>query len=271
MLSAMGLADTKFPQRLSDPRPVTGPASGESSVLHVQGLRKGYGRAPVLWDLDLTVGWGECVALFGANGAGKTTLLKVVSTQARADAGTVRVAQHDIRSHTTAAARHIGLVSHNHMLYEDMTGIENLRFYGRMFGLRDLPQHIDEALRAVGMEQMAQHRVRSLSNGQQKRLAIARAILHRPSLLLLDEPEAGLDAEGVELLGGLVRRWTADGGNGGNVGSVLMATHSLERGLEWADRVVVLSRGALVFDRPKDQLGPADFRHGYRHALGVAS
>ena len=269
MLTSMRLVDTKLePKAPAVPSmTATGAISEErkNAALFVHSLRKGYGRQPVLWDLDLSLGWGECVALFGANGAGKTTLLKVLSTQARADAGTVRVAQCDVRSHTAAATRRIGLVSHRHMLYEDMTGTENLRFYARMFGLQDLQQHITDALQAVRMEQRANQRVRSLSNGQQKRLAIARAILHRPGLLLLDEPEAGLDAEGVDLLGALVHRWTSTGG------SVLMTTHNLERGLEWADRAVVLSRGSIAFDCPKDQLDSADFRYRYLSALGVGS
>ena len=258
MLAIMGAADTKLEHEVSA-------APEASSALFVQGLRKGYGRQPVLWDLDISVSWGQCVALFGANGAGKTSLLKVLSTQARADSGIVRVADHDVRSQTVAVARHIGLVSHRHMLYEDMTGMENLRFYGRMFSLEDLPRRISEALQAVGMEQRANQRVRNLSNGQQKRVSIARAILHRPGLLLLDEPEAGLDAEGVQLLGGIVRQWTCNGG------SVLMTTHNIERGLEWADRAVVLSRGSIVFDRPKEQLDPDDFRHGYSSGLGLGS
>ena len=129
----------------------------------------------------------------------------------------------------------------------------------------DLHRRIAEVLSILRMEHRGQQRVRSLSNGQQKRLAIARAILHSPSLLLLDEPESGLDAEGVELLERLVRQWTADGK------SVLMTTHDLERGLDWADRVAVLSKGDIVFDSPKDQFDPSDFRRGYRHTLGVAS
>ena len=264
MPSGTRVVDTKLTHELLQVDSEAGTTSATSFNLVVRGLRKGYGRQPVLWDFDLSVGRGECVALFGANGAGKTTLFKVISTQARADAGMVRVAQHDVGSQTAAAARHIGLVSHRHMLYEDMTGAENLRFYGRMYGLTELRQRITEVLQAVGMEQRADQRVRALSNGQQKRLAIARAILHRPSLLLLDEPESGLDDEGMELLAGLVGDWADDGG------SVLMTTHSLERGLEWAHRAVVLSRGAIVFDCPKDQLDPVDFRRGYRSVLGVA-
>ena len=261
----MGLADTKLRDEAPASLSMSGSEEGEAAALCVRGLRKGYGRRPVLWDLNITVNRTECVALFGANGSGKTTLLKVLSAQARADAGTVYVAQFDVRSQTAEAARHVGLVSHRHMLYEDMTGLENLRFYGRMFGLQQLQQRISDALQAVRMERYANERVRSLSNGQQKRLALARAILHRPTLLLLDEPDAGLDAEGVELLGGLVQRWTSNGG------SVLMTTHNLERGLQWADRAAVLSRGSIVFDCARKHLDLDDFRHAYRGAIGGGS
>ena len=247
------------------PKPSPAPNTPNPPPCSSKGCARATDASPSCGTSTSDVKWGQCVALFGANGAGKTTLLKVVSTQARPDAGTVRVAQLDVRTHTAAAARHIGLVSHRHMLYEDMTGIENLRFYGRMFGLQDLPQRVNDALQAVRMEQRASQRVRNLSNGQQKRLAIARAILHQPSLLLLDEPEAGLDAEGVELLANLVRQWTADGR------SVLMTTHSLERGLEWADRALVLSRGAIAFDCPAAQLDPAGFKRDYRRTIGIES
>ncbi len=268
MLPIMGLTKANstqdLPSRSLEVGGTNGILTGVAPALLVRGLRKGYGRHPVLWHLDLSVGWSECLVLFGGNGAGKTTLLKVISTQARADAGTVSVAGYDVRSHTAEASRHIGLVSHRHMLYEDMTGMENLRFYGRMYGLQDTRQRIDEVLNAVKMEQRAQQRVRNLSNGQQKRLSIARAILHRPSLLLLDEPESGLDTEGVDLLGSLVRQWTANGG------SVLMTTHDIQRGFEWADRVAVLSGGAVVFDGATQHLDPANFSRVYHEALGVA-
>ena len=240
------------------------PTSSLGKALLVEGLRKGYGYQPVLWDLTLSVEWGECVALFGANGAGKTTLLKVLSAQARADAGIIRIAQRDARTHSPAVARLVGLVSHRHLLYEDMTGEENLRFYGRMFGLEKLQERISEVLQMVGMEKRAGQRVRALYNGQQKRLAIARAVLHRPRILLLDEPESGLDVEAVEMLGGLISRWTGDGG------SVLMATHSLEKGLEWADRVTILSQGAIAYTEPREYLDLEAFRGIYRHALELA-
>ena len=209
------------------------------AAIRVTGLCKGYGERPVLWELALEVSWAECVVLYGANGTGKTTLLKVLSTQARADSGEVRINNIDVRSDAAAVRRILGVVFHRHMLYEDLTAEENLRFYGRLYGLQDIQDRIGEVLQRVGLEERAGQMVRSLSNGMQKRLAIARAILHQPSILLLDEPESGLDSQGLDMLGGLIREWK-DGGR-----SVVMATHNLEKGKIWGDRAAVLARGKL--------------------------
>ena len=233
-------------------------------ALEAVGLRKAYGPWPVLWDLELTLGWGECLVVLGANGAGKTTLLKVLSTQARLDAGQVRIGGLDIRTHAAAARSMIGVVAHRHLLYEDLTADENLRFYGRMFGLADLKAHVQEVLQRVGLTERGDQKVRSLSNGLQKRLAIARAILHRPKILLLDEPESGLDSEALEVLGSLIGEWKEHGR------SVVMTTHNLERGLEWGDRIAVLANGKIAFDESRWSLDAEGFAGAYRQLLGVA-
>ena len=159
-------------------------------AIHVSGLRKGYGDRPVLWDLDLTVAWGELLVLFGANGAGKTTLLRILSTQARPDAGTVSVAGFDVRKQGRAVRRRIGVVGHQGFLYDDLTCRENLAFYGRLFGVAGLEERVETVLARVGMTGRSEHRVRTLSHGMTKRLAIARAILHarRTSSLPLPSP-----------------------------------------------------------------------------------
>ena len=134
----------------------------------------------MLWDLDLTVGWGEFLTIFGANGAGKTTLLRILSGQTRPDGGAVRIAGFDLRRQSEAARRRVGVVSHNGFLYDDLTCRENLSFYGRLYAVANLKERVAEALERWGCPP-GRPRVRSLSHGMQKRLSIARAILHQPS------------------------------------------------------------------------------------------
>ena len=205
----------------------------------MEGLHKSYGDRPVLRGLDLTVAWGEFLALFGANGVGKTTLLRVLCTQARPEAGTVRVAGYDCRRQAAAIRRQVGVVGHRGFLYEDLTCLENLTFYGRLFGISDLNRRANAVLSRVGLTARANNRVRTLSHGMQKRLSIARAILHRPRVLLLDEPEAGLDADSVAMLHDLLHAWSNDGG------AVVMTTHNRELGTAWAHRVGVLADGQV--------------------------
>ena len=210
-------------------------------AIAVEGLEKSYREWPVLWDLDLTVPWGETLALFGANGAGKTTLLRILSTSVRPDGGTVRIAGRDLRGQTAGVRRRIGVVGHRSFLYEDLTPQENLTYYARLYGVEDRDGRVQEALERVGLGSRANHRVRTLSNGMQKRAAIARAILHRPDVLLLDEPEAGLDRDSRRMLGELLADWTAEGR------SAVLTTHDVNLGLALGHRAAVLTGGRLEF------------------------
>ena len=210
-------------------------------AIAVDGLEKSYRDWPVLWNLDLTVPWGESLALFGANGAGKTTLLRILSTSVRADAGTVRVAGYDLIRQTSEARRRIGVVGHRSFLYEDLTPQENLTYYARLYDVSDREIMVKVALERVGLSSRAGHRVRALSNGMQKRAAIARAILHQPDVLLLDEPEAGLDGDSRRMLGELLAEWTAEGR------SVILTTHDVDLGLVWGTRAGVLTGGRVTF------------------------
>ena len=223
--------------------------TGATNAIEVGGLRKGYGDLPVLWDLDLSLGWGEFLALFGANGSGKTTLLRTLAGQARPDEGSVRIAGYDLRRRPAAARRQVGVVAHSGYLYDDLTCRENLAFYGRLYAVENTGERITDVLERVGLSRRADRRARSLSHGMQKRLAIARAILHRPSLLLLDEPESGLDRESVSALAELLQEWTASGR------SVVMTTHNINLGLAWATRAAVMSNGKLNFEGAQDYLG----------------
>ena len=237
--------------------------SGEA--IRVTGLSKSYADWPVLWDLELTVGWGEFLVLFGANGAGKTTLLRILSTAARPDQGNVYVAGYNARRQSESIRRHLGVVGHKHLLYEDLTAGENLLFYGRLFQISNLKERVEQVLSQVGLQGRIDHRFRNLSHGMQKRLSIARAILHQPDILLLDEPETGLDRESVSMLNNLLAQWTASGR------SVVMTTHNIELGLAWADRVALLSTGKIDFQEQKDNLDPVGLKEILAPSLRVAA
>ena len=239
-----------------------------SATLAVQArsLEKSFGEWPVLWDLDLSVPWGQTLVIFGANGAGKTTLLRILATHVRPDHGSVAVAGHNLRTHPEEVRRRIGVVGHRSLLYDDLTCRENLIYYGRLFGLKDHKSRVDEVLEKVKLGNRADHRVRTLSNGLQKRAAIARAILHQPDVLLLDEPEAGLDRESVSILGALLTEWTDSGR------SVIMTTHDLDLGLSWGHRAGVLRGGKVNFPDTEsnengNKVGDNDIRQAVADAL----
>lgn len=242
---------------------MTSPAT--EAVL-ARSLEKSFGEWPVLWDLDLSVPWGQTLVLFGANGAGKTTLLRILATHVRADHGSVAVAGHNLRTRPEEVRRRIGVVGHRSLLYDDLTCRENLIYYSRLFGLRDHKPRVDEVLEMVKLSDRADHRVRTLSNGMQKRAAIARAILHEPDVLLLDEPEAGLDRDSVSILGTLLSEWTDSGR------SVVMTTHDIDLGLTWGQRAGVLRGGKVNFpDSEKaengNRRGDSDIRQAVADAL----
>ncbi|MFB3120224.1 MAG: heme ABC exporter ATP-binding protein CcmA [Stenotrophomonas maltophilia] len=243
-------------------RPVVG--RNAAVAIRVEGLQKSFGDEPVLWDLDLEVQWGEFLVLLGANGTGKTTLLRLMSTQARPEAGQILVAGYDQKRQPRAIRRNIGVVGHLSYLYEDLTCRENLEFYGRLYQVKELSRQLEMVLDRVGLTQRAHQRVRTLSHGLRQRLALARAILHEPSILLLDEPEGGLDRQSIGMLRQLTAEWTAAGG------SIVMTTHNEELGRSWAHRVGVLSQGKVHF--PKESLGWQEAgRHGTAAADGISA
>jgi len=234
--------------------------SAAAEAVQARSLEKSFGEWPVLWNLDLYVPWAETFVLFGANGAGKTTLLRILATHVGADHGSIAVAGHNLRTQPEAVRRRIGVVGHRSLLYDDLTCRENLIYYGRLFGLKDHRPRVDEVLEMVRLSDRADHRVRTLSNGMQKRAAIARAILHEPDLLLLDEPEAGLDRESVSILGTLLADWRDSGR------SVVMTTHDLDLGLSWGQRAGVLRGGKVTFPDP-GSVGASGIRQAVAEAL----
>ena len=231
--------------------------AGESAIA-VSGLSKDYGDRRVLHNLELQVGWGQVAALFGANGAGKTTLLRILAGLARPDAGELSIGGRRLRRRGDAVRRLVGFVSHDTLLYNDLTCRENLAFYGELHGVRNASRRIDDVLERVGLADRRDRRVRTLSHGMQRRLSLARAIIHEPRVLLMDEPESGLDQASVEAMGQLLREWAADGK------SALLTTHSDRIGLAWADRVLGLRGGRLTYDAPTEAITAATLQDALR-------
>lgn len=228
------------------------PPDENVAAIVASGIRKDYGDRAVLRGVDLRVGWGEIAVLFGANGAGKTTLLRILAGLTRADAGTAQIAGRPMHGRGNRARRLVGFAGHQTMLYSDLTCRENLEFYTRLYGIRNASGKIEQVLEQASLSDRANRRVRTLSHGMQKRLSMARAILHEPPVLLLDEPESGLDAESVAALGGFLRDWAGAGR------TALLTTHSAEVGLAWADRALTLAGGRIESDVVASDAGCAD-------------
>ncbi len=231
-------------------------------LIEISNLQKAFGRHRVLRGINLDIEAGSSVVLFGPNGAGKTTLLHILATLSRPSGGRVRVAGVDVTSNPEGIRQYLGLVSHAPLLYDDLSAAENLEFYARLYGIASPEARIRELLERVGLIHRRRDTVRTFSRGMVQRLAIARALLHNPPILLLDEPDTGLDPQAAEMMTGLLAEL------GGSERTVLMTTHHLERGLELADRVLVLSAGAIVFDTPADGLTYGDLRPLYDRYVG---
>lgn len=207
-------------------------------LVEVQGLVKLQGRLPALRGLDLQLGRGAFVALLGPNGSGKSTLLRLLAGLARPDAGSIRIGGWRVPDEMAAVRPHVGYVGHETLLHAQLSARENLRFLARLYALEEPEPRIDDLLRRVGLERRAQEPVRHFSRGMQQRLAIARALLSDPALLLLDEPFDGLDSEGRESLLQLL--------GSGRERSVLMATHRLSLAERLADCALFLRRGRVA-------------------------
>lgn len=205
-------------------------------------LSKFYGLRPVLRNVSLAVAQGEFVAILGPNGAGKTTLLRVLATLVRPDGGKLSIGGADVLQHPQQARGQIGMVSHQPLVYPDLTAFENLTFYARMYGVgrKDEQALVTGVLERVDLLRRAQEPVRTFSRGMLQRLAIGRAILHDPALLLLDEPYTGLDQASANRLNALLRELAVAGR------AVVMTTHEYNRGLEGVTRAVYLKAGQVT-------------------------
>ncbi len=234
-------------------------------MIEAQGLGKSFGSQAVLKNVNFKISKGECVAILGPNGAGKTTLIKVLATLTKASGGKVRLAGVDITKNAVQTRRQIGVVSHQPFLYDNLTAYENLKFYGKMYDVPDLEGRIFGVIDQVGLTTRIHDRVRIFSRGMQQRLSIARAILHDPPILLLDEPETGLDQGSTFMLSKLLKK-SIEGNR-----TVLMTTHNLEWCLQLSDRVMVLHRGRITYAELGKNLDLTELRENYNRNTGVTS
>jgi heme exporter protein A len=228
-------------------------------MIEIKKLVKRFGPLTVLRELDLEVSSGEFVALLGPNGAGKTTLLRILATLSKPNSGLVQVASYKLPEQSLYVREQLGVVSHLPLLYGDLSADENLTFYSRLYNITKIRQ--EQVLELVGLSKRKNDLVRTFSRGMQQRLAIGRAILHSPRILLLDEPHTGLDQDAGEILDKVLRDVALEGR------TVIMTSHDLVRAADLASRLVVLSKGKIRTSLAKDQFKSADLVTLYRGAL----
>ena len=230
-------------------------------MIEVRKLVKRFGLKTVLHGLDFQVETGEFVALLGPNGAGKTTFLRSLASLSRPSLGDVRIAGYALPAQASAVRRRLGVVSLLPLLYGDLTAEENLRFYGRMYGVADLNQRVHQVLELVGLAARRRDLVRTFSRGMQQRLAIGRAVLHDPEVMLFDEPHTGLDQDASNMLDNVLREVAARGR------TVVMTSHDLARTADLASRFDVLSRGTITASVSSGEIEPEQLPVFYRDAV----
>lgn len=234
---------------------------GTLPVLSARSLTKEYGAMVAVDGIDLELGAGDFLTVFGPNGAGKTTLLSLLGGRLKPTRGGVWVGGERLAFSETAWRARIGVLSHQSFLYAHLTVAENLRFFGTLFGLADLQERIPARLEQVGLGDRADFLARQLSHGMRQRAALARALLHDPELVLLDEPYTGLDPHAASVLRGVLAS-LKDGRR-----TVVMVTHNLTQGLELANRVAIQVRGRFAWYGGRAEVAPDSFEHFYHHVV----
>ncbi|MDH3208098.1 MAG: ABC transporter ATP-binding protein [Gemmatimonadota bacterium] len=235
-------------------------AEATQTVIEARALVREYGPVVAVDGIDLALGEGEFLAIFGPNGAGKSSLLGMLGGALRPTSGEVRIRGVPLDFSAGAWRRRVGVLSHKGFLYAHLTAEENLRFYGRLFGLKDLDSRIPERLARVGLTNRARFEVRQLSHGMRQRLSLARALLHDPDVVLLDEPFTGLDPSAASVLRDVLRE-LRDGYR-----TVVMVTHNLSEGLALATRVTIQVEGRLAWEGPTTSLEREGFE-GFYHKV----
>lgn len=233
-----------------------------ANAIETKKLTKVFGDRKALDKVSIEVPEGAFLSIFGPNGAGKTTLVRTLATLSRATSGTALVAGFDAKKEPDKVREHIGLISHNPMLYPDLTAMENLMFTAQLYGVVNAEERVRELLRAVELDHRRFDVVRTFSRGMTQRLSIARALMNDPDVVFLDEPYAGLDPHAVEIFDGLIEQ-LRDGR------TFIMVSHDLQKGFDVCTHALVLARGRVVSYAPKEDIDFEQFRQLYRETVGM--
>lgn len=231
-------------------------------ALEVRDLTRAFGVRKALDGVSFDLTARSFLSVFGPNGAGKTTLVKVLTTLLAPTSGSAKVLGLDVVSDAVEMRHRIGLISHNPLLYPDLTAEENLLFFAEMYGIDNARARVDELLTAVELDHRRLDLTRTFSRGMLQRLSIARALLHRPEVIFLDEPYSGLDPHAMDILDGLISAIRADH-------TFVMISHDLDKGLELCSHALILAKGRVVMFEPREAIDEAAFRATYRATVGL--
>ena len=230
-------------------------------AVRIDALTKRFGFSWALNGIELTLNQGELLAMFGPNGAGKTTLIQILSSLMKPTSGKITLLGYDLEKKGEALRKTIGVLAHLPLLFDNLTARENLKFYGQMFEVKNLKARIDQLLTDVGLKEYGNQLVGTFSRGMQQRLAIARALIHKPRLLLLDEPHTGLDQNGIAFLTQTLKNFLDEGK------TVVMTGHDFARGLELCTKAAILNNGHLVYYGDPSEL-EGSFESLYQRCVG---
>jgi len=233
-----------------------------TAALEVEGLTRIFGARKALDGVSFELPVGAFLSIFGPNGAGKTTLLRQLTTLQNPSSGTAKVLGLDVVKDAVALRSRIGLISHNPLLYPDLSAEENLRFFAEMYGVEDPDARVRELLDSVELAHRRLDLVRTFSRGMLQRLSIARALLHRPEVIFLDEPYSGLDPHAMDILDHLIAQIRSQH-------TFVMVSHDLGKGLELCSHALILAKGRVVRFDEKEYIDDETFAAEYRSIVGL--
>ncbi|MDH5679296.1 MAG: heme ABC exporter ATP-binding protein CcmA [Nitrospinota bacterium] len=239
-------------------------ANSPGPAVELDQVVKRFGYMTAVDKISLTLEKGEFLTIFGPNGAGKTTLIRIMAGLTAATSGSARINGRPVQDHDDEARRDIGLISHQTFSYGQLTAMENLLFFARLYGVEDPSARCQALLEEVGLSKRSHEPVRSFSRGMVQRLSIARSLVHDPSILLLDEPFTGLDQHAAETLKRQLRRLKDERR------TLVMITHNLEQGVALGTRVVLQVAGKIILDQPASTIDVKEFGQVYFNKVGQA-